>query len=98
MIPQLGFGVSGVFGGYAFCFPKSFPTRLPSTGTGYCYNVARFITALEPLLFGQLAVLFASSGFAMPLRPAAICFTLVYVPEVTALPLAPETKSRPLPE
>jgi MFS family permease len=98
MIPLLGFGVSSVFGGFAIYFPELFPTRLRSTGTGFCYNVARYLTALGPLTLGRLTLLFASLGHAMPLRPAAISLSLVYLLGIAVLPWAPETKDRPLPE
>ena len=45
MIPLLGFCVSSIYGGFAIYFPELYPTRLRSTGTGFCYNVARYITA-----------------------------------------------------
>lgn len=98
MIPLLGFGVSSVFGGYAIYFPELFPTRLRSTGTGFCYNVARYITALGPLLLGKLTLVFASLGYAMPLRQAAMSLAAIYLVGVAVLPFAPETKDRPLPE
>lgn len=98
MIPLLGFGVSSVFGGFAIYFPELFPTRLRSTGTGFCYNVARYLTALGPLTLGKLTLLFASLGYAMPLRQAAIAISFVYLLGIAVLPWAPETKDRPLPE
>src|SRR5262249_300424 len=41
MLPLLGFCNLMVFGGFAIYFPELYPTRLRSTGTGFCYNVAR---------------------------------------------------------
>jgi MFS family permease len=58
MIPLLGFCILMVFGGYAIYFPELFPTRLRSTGTGFCYNVARYLAAAGPLMFGAFAGLF----------------------------------------
>jgi MFS family permease len=98
MMPVLGFSVSSVFGGFAIYFPELFPTRLRATGTGFCYNVARYITALGPLTLGKLTLLYASCGWAMPLRPAAISLAGIYLVGVCILPFAPETKGRPLPE
>jgi MFS family permease len=98
MVLLLGFGVSSVFGGYAIYFPELFPTRLRSTGTGFCYNVARYLTALGPLTLGRLTLLYASLGHALPLRPAAISLASVYLIGLLALPFAPETRGRPLPE
>jgi len=98
MIPLLGFCVSSVYGGFAIYFPELYPTRLRSTGTGLCYNVARYVTALGPLTLGKLTLLYASLGHGMPLRPAAMALAMVYLVGVVVLPLAPETRGKPLPE
>jgi MFS family permease len=98
MMPLLGFGVACVFGGFAIYFPELFPTRLRSTGIGFCYNVARYVTALGPLVLGKLALVYAALGWAMPLRPAAMSLALIYVVGVCVLPFAPETRGRPLQE
>ncbi|HEY7310414.1 MAG TPA: MFS transporter [Gemmataceae bacterium] len=55
MTPLLGFCGLMVFGGFAIYFPELFPTRLRSTGTGFCYNVARYLAAAAPFMLGQLA-------------------------------------------
>jgi hypothetical protein len=98
MVPLLGFCVSSVFGGFAIYFPELYPTRLRSTGTGLCYNVARYVTALGPLTLGKLTLLYASLGYALPLRPAAMTLAAVFLVGVLILPFAPETKGRPLPD
>jgi hypothetical protein len=98
MVPLLGFCVSSVFGGFAIYFPELYPTRLRSTGTGLCYNVARYVTALGPLTLGKLTLLYASLGYALPLRPAAMTLAGVFLVGVLVLPFAPETKGRPLPD
>jgi MFS family permease len=98
MMPLLGFGVACVFGGFAIYFPELFPTRLRSTGIGFCYNVARYVTALGPLALGKLTLVYAALGYAMPLRPAAMTVALIYLVGACVLPFAPETKGRPLPE
>jgi MFS family permease len=98
MIPLLGFCNMTIFGGYAIYFPELYPTRLRSTGTGFCYNVARYITALGPLTLGKLQLLFSGMGYAMPMRPAAISLAMIYLVGLGAVPFAPETKDQPLPE
>lgn len=98
MLPMLGFCVSSIYGGFAIYFPELFPTRLRSTGIGFCYNVARYITALGPLTLGKLAVLYAGMGFAVPLRPAAITLSSIFLVGVVTVFFAPETKDKPLPE
>ncbi|GBD36570.1 Putative metabolite transport protein YjhB [bacterium HR36] len=60
MIPLLGFSTLMVFGGYAIYFPELYPTRLRSTGTGFCYNVARYIAALGPMGLGLITGLYAA--------------------------------------
>jgi MFS family permease len=98
MVPLLGFANSSVYGGFAIYFPELYPTRLRSTGTGFCYNVARYLTALGPLTLGKLTLLFGAMGYAVPLRPAAICVAMIYLVGLLTVPFAPETKGKPLPE
>src|SRR5262249_54887848 len=50
MLPLLGFCNLMVFGGFAIYFPELYPTRLRSTGTGFCYNAARYIAAVGPFV------------------------------------------------
>ena len=98
MLPVLGFCVASIYGGYAIYFPELFPTRLRSTGVGFCYNVARYLTALGPLTLGKLSVLYAGLGYAMPLRPAAMTLSAVLLIGVVTVFFAPETKDQPLPQ
>jgi hypothetical protein len=72
-------------------FPELFPTRLRSTGTGFCYNVARFITA---------GALFASAPFVREygLTRTVLGVSVVFLLGFLILPFAPETKDKPLPE
>ncbi len=51
----LGVGTFGVFGAFTFYLPELFPTRLRGTGSGFCYNTGRFVTAFFPFLIGMLA-------------------------------------------
>jgi MFS family permease len=77
--------------GFAVYFPELFPTRLRSTGTGFCYNVARFVTA---------GALFASAPFvrAYGLSTTVMCVSAVFLLGFIVLIFAPETKDKPLPE
>jgi MFS family permease len=61
MIPIMGFCGLMQFGGFAVYFPELYPTRLRSTGTGFCYNVARYLAAAAPFILGHLAALFAAA-------------------------------------
>ena len=58
MIPILGFCTLMAFGGFAIYFPELYPTRLRSTGTGFCYNVARYLAASAPFTLGLLVSLY----------------------------------------
>ena len=98
MLPLLGFCVSSIYGGYAIYFPELFPTRLRSTGIGICYNAARYLTAFGSMTFGKLTLFFAGLGYAMPIRPAAIALSLIFLLGVVTVNFAPETKGQPLPE
>ena len=97
MIPLMGFCQLALFGGYAIYLPELFPTRLRSTGTSFCYNVGRLVAAGGPLTLGLLTSrVFASH--AEPMRYAGVSMCLVFLVGLAALPFAPETKGKPLPE
>jgi MFS family permease len=41
----IGLSVFGTFGSFTFYLPELFPTRLRSTGGGFCYNIGRVVAA-----------------------------------------------------
>jgi len=98
MVPMMGFCTLLVFGGYSIYFPELYPTRLRSSGVGFCYNVARVIAAGGPWVLGSLTVFFGKEGFTAPFRAAAIALSSVYILGVIAMLFAPETAGQPLPE
>ncbi|MCI0738924.1 MAG: MFS transporter [Gemmataceae bacterium] len=99
MIPTMGYFQIALFGGYAIYFPELFPTRLRSTGTSFCYNVGRYIASAGPLLLGVFAqAVFGSYGTVMSWRLAGVTMCSFFLIGLAALPFAPETKGRPLPE
>jgi MFS family permease len=102
MIPIMGFCQIALFGGYAIYFPELFPTRLRSTGTSFCYNVGRLVAAVGPTALGLLtSVVFAgykAINPALPIRYAGVTLCSVFLIGLCALPFAPETKGKPLPE
>lgn len=107
MIPVLGFCTLMVFGGYAIYFPELYPTRLRSTGTGFCYNVARYLAAAFLFMSAPLAGMFGGFGLTIlssmgsvdsGFRYASICLATVFLLGLFILPFAPETKGKPLPE
>ena len=88
----LGFALLSVMGGFAVYFPELVPTRMRSTGTGFCYNVARYITA---------AMLFATIPIRANLGMAGMVYAVIAVYVLGCLVIifvAPETKDKPLPE
>jgi MFS family permease len=97
MIPLLGFCMMTIFGGYAIYFPELFPTRLRSTGTGFCYNVARYIAAAGPFALGGLTLVFSDAGFEQPFRYAAVAVLFVNVFGLVAILFCPETRNKSLP-
>jgi len=97
MVFVMGFGTLALFGGYAVYFPELFPTRLRSTGTSFCYNVGRFVAASGPAALGLLTgTIFKDTP--EPLRYAGVTMCSIYIIGLLALPFAPETKGKPLPE
>jgi MFS family permease len=97
LIPIMGFCQLALFGGYAIYFPELFPTRLRSTGTSFCYNVGRLVAAAGPSVKGLLTST-VFKGFPEPMRYAGITMCSVFLVGLLALPFAPETKGKPLPE
>src|SRR6266566_314581 len=102
MIPLMGACQLSMFGGYAIYFPELFPTRLRSTGTSFCYNVGRLVAAVGPSMLGLLTSKVYGSykaiDPALPFRYAGVTMCAVFVVGLLALPFAPETKGKPLPE
>jgi MFS family permease len=99
MIPLMGFCQLALFGGYAIYFPELFPTRLRSTGTSFCYNVGRYIASVGPLTLGLLASqVYGSYGKVESWRYAGVTMCAFFLLGLGALPFAPETKGKPLPE
>jgi MFS family permease len=96
MIPLMGFAQLALFGGYAIYLPELFPTRLRSTGTSFCYNIGRFAAAAGPLGLGLLTGRLYHGPNAF--RYAGITMSAVFLVGLAALPFAPETKGKPLPE
>jgi MFS family permease len=97
MIPLMGFTQLALFGGYAIYLPELFPTRLRSTGTSFCYNVGRLVAAVGPLALGLLTSR-VYAGYDEPMRYAGVTMCLVFLIGLAALPFAPETRGKPLPE
>ena len=102
MVALMGGAQLSVFGGYAIYFPELFPTRLRSTGTSFCYNVGRYVSALGgPLLLVVLKpalVQHLKGDEVLAFRCAGITMSACFLVGIAALWFAPETKGQPLPE
>jgi MFS family permease len=87
-----GYFAIGGFGTFAAYLPELFPTRVRATGQGFCWNAARCLTAVGPLMAGTLIATFGSF-------PAAAASTSVaFVVGLVAIWFGPETKGKPLPD
>ncbi|MBI3989682.1 MAG: MFS transporter [candidate division NC10 bacterium] len=91
LFPLMGFVTTSLFAGYTIYFPELYPTRLRATGTGFCYNVARYLAAAAPYTFGRLRAVYG-------IRQAATIMSTVFLLGIVTLAFAPETKDKPLPE
>jgi MFS family permease len=98
MLPMVGFVTLSVFGGYSIYFPEIYPTRLRSTGTAFCYNAARVLTAAIVLLIGPIQMALRKLGVEQVFRWGAVILCCFYFLGLIALIWAPETKDKPLPE
>ncbi|HZZ27786.1 MAG TPA: MFS transporter [Pirellulales bacterium] len=98
LTPIMGFCQLGIFALYAIYFPELFPTSLRATGTSFCYNFGRFVAAAGAFIQGYYALSQASSKPVDTLRSIGTWTALVYLVGILALPFAPETKGKLLPE
>lgn len=90
LMPVFGYFAIGGFGTFAAYLPELFPTKIRATGQGFCWNVARLVTGLSPIVGGWLV---ATSG-SYP--AAAAIVALVFAVGLVAIWFGPETKGVPL--
>jgi MFS family permease len=88
--PIYGFFGVGGFGFFAVYLPELYPTSMRATGQGFCWNVARTVSAAGPLLVGMLA----SAVGSVPTVGRLVAG--VYVVGLIAVWFGPETKGQPL--
>jgi MFS family permease len=90
LLVLFGFWTLGMHAGYAIYFPELYPTRLRSLGAGFCFNFARFTTAVMLVVNGylqQLGVTFEHAG---------IFLSLLFLLGVVIAWFGPETKGTTL--
>jgi MFS family permease len=87
----IGLTVFGIFGSFTYYLPELFPTRLRATGSGFCYNAGRIITAIGPFLVGQIASQSPQGAFG-------VLFLVGFVPlmGLAFMPWVIETKGKTL--
>jgi MFS family permease len=92
-LPFFGFLTLGMLGGAAVYFPELYPTRVRSTGAGFCFNVGRVLAA--PILFisGWM-----QRDWGLTLEDSASWLSLLFVVGAILLLFARETKGQDLPE
>ncbi|HEV2570916.1 MAG TPA: MFS transporter [Beijerinckiaceae bacterium] len=89
-MPVYGFFVIGGFGTFAAYLPELYPTRVRASGQGFCWNFARLVTAIGPLIGGVLVGTFGSF-------PAAAASTVgFFAIGLVAIWFGPETRGVPL--
>jgi MFS family permease len=93
MAPITSFFVIGLTSGYALYFPELFPAHLRATGAGLAYNTGRIATAPVPIWTADLMAAMNGSVSAGVLIAGA-----AYVIGLIALPFAPETRGKGLPD
>lgn len=85
--------------------PELFPTLVRASGTGFCLNVGRFVTAVAVFYVGDLIKLVVSHDLGKALfgNPAlsaygvaAFLFAIAYLASVVAAMFGEETRNRPL--
>ena len=86
LFPLLGFFTLGIYAGFPIYLPELYPTRLRSTGSGFCFNVGRIISAAGPFITGLVVLNTGSFEYAIS------ALSMVYLLGPVALIFARETR------
>jgi MFS family permease len=89
-LPLLGFFTLGIYAGFPIYLPELFPTRLRTTGAGFCFNIGRVVSAAGPFLTGVMVLYTGSFEYAISV------LSLVYLLGPVTLIFARETRGRHL--
>lgn len=101
----LGYFIGVIQAAMYIYLPELFPTLVRASGTGFCLNVGRFVTAIAVFYVGDLIKLIVKQDLAQTLfgNPqlsaygvAAFLFAIAYAASVGAAVFGVETKGRPL--
>lgn len=95
MLFLVGLATFGVLGSFCYYLPELYPTHLRATGSGFCYNVGRFITAFGPILVASTIAAGAKGSEAvMRVMPMV---GLIPLGALLLMPWVVETKDWALP-
>jgi MFS family permease len=89
MGPFLAYFGYGYYAGFGPILAEIFPTDIRATGTGFCYNVGRGVSAAAPAIIGVLAMSYGI-GFGIATTAVAYLVACVFVL------MLPETKGKVL--
>lgn len=90
LLPLLGFFTLGIYAAFPIYLPELYPTRLRTTGSGFCFNVGRIVSAAGPFITG--IVVLNTGSFEV----AISALSLVYLLGPITLLFARETRGRQL--
>jgi len=91
LLPLLGFFTLGIYAGFPIYLPELYPTRLRTTGAGFCFNIGRVVSAAGPFLTGVMVLYTGSFEYAISV------LSLVYLLGPITLMFARETRGQSLP-
>ena len=99
LIPIMGFCQLALFGGYAIYFPSCFPPACAARASRFVTTWADWSPPRGPMALGLLtSKVYAGYADPMPARLAGVTMCSIFLVGLLALPFAPETKGKPLPE
>src|SRR5262249_9795676 len=90
LFSAVGLFTLGVTSGFPIYLPELFPTRVRTTGVGFCYNLGRIVTAGGVFLVGYLSAAIGSEA------KTASAVSLIYILGIVLLPIARETRGQRL--
>jgi len=90
LLPLLGFFTLGIYAGFPIYLPELFPTRLRTTGAGFCFNIGRVVSAAGPFLTGVMVLSTGSFEYAVSV------LSLAYLLGPVTLVFARETRGQAL--
>jgi MFS family permease len=91
--PVMNMVAIGVSAAFVLYFPELFPQRVRATGMGLAYNAGRLLGIPMPMITGAITGQYGGS-----IAAGVLLSGMVYVVGLLAIPFAPETLGKPLPE